>query len=123
METPEQEAHLARQIRAAQTAQRLRTPNATPAADLVQDHRPKNKASDIEQLAAYLQAKINDRKCEPRILWKVATAVVEKRVPEHLILGITQSMDYATNRGAYFVAAAKRAFAKVELSWFEEEWE
>lgn len=123
METPEQEAHLARQIRAAQTRERIRTPTATPAAELLQEHKPRNKAADIEHLAAYLSAKVNDRKCEPRILWKVATAVVEKRVPEHLILGITQSMDYATNRGAYFVAAAKRAFAKVELSWYEEEWQ
>lgn len=69
------------------------------------------------------RAKLNCPGTRTAIVWKVARAVEEKRIEESKIASIFPRLEFASNRGAYFVACAKGAFLSCGLSWLEEDWQ
>ena len=77
----------------------------------------------ISERFEFMKAKLNAPGLRSEIIWKVARALEEKRIEEYRIAGVYARLENASNRGAYFVACAKGAFAAVDLSWFEEEWQ
>lgn len=89
---------------------------------------PQNPASTqdlgqrIAATAARLRDQINDTALQAQILAKVARAIEEGRIPEGEIAQIMACIHLARNRGAYFVAAAKRAFQRNQLAWHTEDW-
>jgi truncated hemoglobin YjbI len=76
----------------------------------------------IAQTAARLSQQISDPNLQAQIVAKIARAIEEGRIPEGEIAQIMACMHLAKNRGAYFVAAAKKAFGRNKLSWHTEDW-
>ncbi len=85
-----------------------------------------NQRDDLNQriIRTYerLRKHVNDVATDVRIYAKVARALEEGRIPEGEIAAILACIDMARNRGAYFVAAAKKCFTRNHLSWKTEEW-
>lgn len=95
---------------------RRTTPGVRTARELARiHHRDPDLVDRIRNL-------IGDPNCSPHISEKVARALSEHRIPEHVIWQLEWPLRKAHNRGAYFVAAVKRAFADHNLAWEEEHW-
>jgi hypothetical protein len=125
MSTEPEENHI-RQIYARQAEQEARErPPPTIAKYL--GPGPAAAGADLGQriaaTAARLRDAVNDPNLQANILAKIARAIEEGRIPEGEIAQIMACMHLAKNRGAYFVAAAKKAFGRNKLSWHTEDWQ
>ena len=79
--------------------------------------------SRITARSVRLRDAVNDPNLQANIIAKIARAIEEGRIPEGEIAQIMACMHLAKNRGAYFVAAAKKAFGRNKLSWHTEDWQ
>jgi len=123
----EHEAEHIRRIYAAQANQEAREPRATPAIDILRGAPGPAAANDnlnqrIIRTYERIRATVDSPDTDTRIYAKIARAIEERRVPEGEIAQILACIGLARNRGAYFVAAAKKAFTRNGLSWHTEEW-
>lgn len=115
-----------KQVEAAQRREAARRGDVTSTHSVLQ-HLIANPAKPamgerIAQTAYRIKTEVADRNTDERIFLKVARALEEGRLAEGEVSTVLASLHLARNRGAYFVAAAKKLFVRAELSWYSEEW-
>lgn len=86
-------------------------------------HLIRNLHQRLAHFEHVIAAAVADDRLDTRIVSKVARAAAESRIAEGELIGLLSNMDHANNRGAYFVAGAKRMFDRARLSWMTEEWD
>lgn len=119
------EANHIRQIYARQAEQEARERPPPTAAKYLGATSPSSGSdlgSRITARSVRLRDAVNDPNLQANIIAKIARAIEEGRIPEGEIAQIMACMHLAKNRGAYFVAAAKKAFGRNKLSWHTEDW-
>lgn len=80
------------------------------------------KPDEINGWAKRIYDAVADGRLDNRIAEKAARAICYQLISQHDLWSIVDNLNYAKCRGAYFVAGLKRAFARRNLSWLEEEW-
>lgn len=120
------DTELLRQVAAAQLRESQRRPDPASTQSLLghlmsQATQP-TLGERIALAADRIKQAVNDRNTDERIYAKVARALEEGRVAEGEVSTVLASLHLARNRGAYFVAAIKKVFARNDLSWYSEEW-
>lgn len=88
------------------------------------DRKEANRAAEENQIADSIIRTVKDSRFEPRIAHKVARAVSRGLLSQSDYCDVLSSMDKngIRVRGAYAVSAFKKAFARRNLSWMEEDW-
>lgn len=120
--TPAQERALIAQVERAQSAAAAHAASRSTATPIrqVMTHQTIDRINMFREL---LIRQVADKRTSDQLMTKVARAMAESRISEGAVYALLEGLHRASNRGAYFVAGAKKIFAASDLSWFEEDWQ